>query len=764
MLLHILFLLSVSAHLSESVYANPSCSRSINVDEQEFGVIYEYIKLGETSCSYDFRAKEGQRTMLAISHIGLLPTNSNDACVPKITMADDTETDMVICNAEDAKSKRFVSTARTARVNFQGPADSDGILLIQFWFVNDVSLLTSPTTAAPTEVPRRRFLELDCPDWGEDLDIDTCSCVDLDEGTIPYLEPPYCVTPTELIVTRCLREENRVRQQVARDRYFLEGVDFPPSCDQQGHYNKLQCGHSTRNPCKCVDRISGLDTDFLPPMCELSAALATSMPPTPAAPTCNLYRCYDFCPIGHMTDVTTGCPTCSCKELQSLTMETCSDASTRIANEIDQRQNLAVKTSPYPWIPECSDDGNYTERQCNHEAGCFCVDQESGFPSGKKNPNCVTYKECVTKRITALFRVLKDAGYRRTGKRVRGLLTGNDANNMHILMGMLSEVEYNIISNSATHIPSCNAYGDYEAVQFIPAEGTCWCVDLQGDAIAGSESSSVYPDCSMYSRQGSPMPGSTDEKRQYSVQLNESISFYCDLQNISESDDMHIFWTQNGVPIDSFNDERYTVQDILYPTTATSWLNIDRVVEEDNGSYRCEVADTSHDYFYKAEPKTLTVYAGKHACLINACNVYCSLGYRTTENGCRICECLQPYEFQKFTALYQMQHETIVLFRNNPRCEAERQNIKKKLLEFDLSYLGATVNVDNEAIPKCDADGNYELVQNLPRSGTICVDKNSGLPTGRLVPDCNNQPTSVPYKNCRLHLFMEDKLTLHFLS
>ncbi|XP_071961009.1 uncharacterized protein [Antedon mediterranea] len=750
-------LVFLSACGSESVGSRTGarCSRDFNVDTQKSGIIYEYIRGDEAMCSYHFRSKEGQKIMLSINHIGLLPRHSNEECVPKIIKTDllftgEERSKVTFCNADDVTARgSFVSVAKSSKIVYYGPSDSDGILLIHYWFVNDVTLIPPPRPTGPPpanviEDFEDGFVTLKCDDWGANLDIESCSCVEYATGNPTNYEPPFCLIPTKTLETKCLKEVSEIQHELATQMIFTNHGRLPPSCDDEGNFEKLQCDGDSRRPCKCVDPVSGEDTYLMPPDCEYpyttAMPLMTTMEIT-SVKTCSISPCKEFCPFGQEMDEA-GCPMCDCKEaMTSTTSETCYESKTHMENEITQWKELEVKSGPYPWLPQCADDGSYREKQCNYLAGCFCVDTLTGVPNGKKHSDCVTYKDCVTKRITALFRVLRDGGYRKTGKLVRGLLTGNDANNMNIIMEMLSEEEYNsILSNSDTHIPSCNAYGDYEAVQCRPAEGTCWCVDLQGDAIAGSESSSVYPDCSMYSRQGdSWMPVSTDTKQELTTPLINIFIFYCEFKNISESDDMYIFWTQNGIPIASFNEYRYTEGDAFYSSyqTATSWLKIDSIVEEDVGSYGCEIADTSRDYFYKAELQTLSVWTrNAQSCIIQDCDKYCGMGHRNDEHGCRTCECFQKEEVLWVGGIYQIQRQIFQSFgAHNGRCEAKRQLIKRQLQELDFSdpYLEVSV----ELLPQCDADGNYELLQNMKYFGRICVDKMSGQVSGRTAPDCD---------------------------
>ncbi|XP_033095758.1 uncharacterized protein LOC117100266 isoform X2 [Anneissia japonica] len=261
------------------------CQRSYNVQEKEFGFVYEYFHDGDdVSCAYEFRGEEGQRVMLAVSHIGLLPKQpSDDQCIPQLTITDvsptgDETTAIVICDDNDANVKgSFVSSANMAKVTFTGPSDN-GILLLQFWFVQDVKLIkkevfSTPEPPEPTiDVGLRlntsnsgcleqsdvfslagievqcdddnSFRPLQCSRWGQDLSLSRCICVDKITGKTNALEPPYCLESPESFHTRCLQELAEIRHAISLKEFRIVFYDFqtyPPTCDSAGNYLRLQC-------------------------------------------------------------------------------------------------------------------------------------------------------------------------------------------------------------------------------------------------------------------------------------------------------------------------------------------------------------------------------------------------------------------------------------------------------------------------------------------------------------------------------------------
>ncbi|XP_033095789.1 uncharacterized protein LOC117100270 isoform X2 [Anneissia japonica] len=769
-MLYLLLLIFISICGSES---NSGCSMSISVEKQENGVIYEYLRGDAVTCEYYFRANERQRIMLAVSHIGLLPKNSNEECTPQITISDvlftgEERINVVICSAEDAKTKKsFVSASNSAKLEFSGPSDLDGILLIQFWFVEDVTLIARTLEPPKKLLSEEPIITLKCPEWGANLEIDSCSCVEYDTGKTTNLEPPFCLTPSTSLKKRCLQEESEFRHNLASAMVFNVGdIGLPPSCDDKGNYMKLQCSSGQSDSCQCVDPVSGNKTYLAPPNCELPITTTTEMPPVtqstvdPTPVQCKLYSCQEFCPYGHGND-DSGCPTCDCKVVEKSSVrysETCREVRIRMEDEIAQWKKSSIKTTPYPWVPECTDDGNFKAKQCNYKAGCFCVDQESGFPNGKTIPDCGTYKDCVTNRINALFKALRGASHKKKAKLIRRLLSGDDANDIQVAMDMLSkEEDESLLFDPTTHIPSCNEYGDYEALQCRIAEAVCWCVNVLGEEITGSESSTVFPDCSHYSRQVSSMPIRTNEIYPINVLENELADLHCKFENISESDNFYIFWTQNGIPINSFNNSRYNVFDVyyLYPT-ASSNLQIQNATAEDDGLYRCEIADTSNDYYYKSEPYTFEVWnpdPNLFKCVIQPCNKYCGMGFKTNKYRCPICECMQKEELTLFGEFYLIQKQLDEPFgTHDGRCEVQRQLIRKKLMELDLNDQYSWTTIEN--IPQCDSDGNYEEAQNLRDLGRVCVDKKSGQPSGRVVPECRELSPCMDQsaKNIAAHL------------
>ncbi|XP_071948810.1 uncharacterized protein [Antedon mediterranea] len=780
------------------VYAivGSGCERRFDVNNGEFGVVYEYFQAGNNvSCSFQFHGQEEHRVMLAISHIGLLPTKS-DECKPELIITDvlpdgKKATSTVICDEHDAKDG-FVSSTNMATVDFRGPSAVNGILLLQYWFVQDVTLvskdddtLTGSTTVSPMiGMPNLTksegkigcsgrkmdflkvgieaqcdasdtFRPLQCSKWGSEINLSRCMCVDVVTGEVNGLKPPYCLVSSEQFETKCLQELAKFRHTVT---LINEAFLLPPSCDTSGNYDKLQCTFVYKEDiCKCVDQITGEVTDLAPPACE--SPLTTPRPLTTdpltavslPEPKCFVFFCTLVCESGSYAIDENGCQMCACNQtITEQTAETCQQARTRSIEENLYQFNQEDPSPPYSWIPECQ-LYLYERRQRNHLAGYFCADQETGKPSGKDFPTCDTYKACVNNRIMGFSKALRKSGYKQTSKEMKGLLSKpNDANSFQNIWNLMSDVEReNIFSKSSIFVPSCNAYGDFNPLQCNYATGNCWCVDVFGAQIEDSRRSITQqmPDCTKFVRWSNPVPLYLEDMYDFTFQVNDSWGIHATFDNFNESSkfDFYNFWTKDGVPVPLMNEEKYSLDTWYDEQKFTSGLSVYDTTEMDAGSYVCHLVKLSIGYVYSSPSATAELFDdykydydsynyGDECDAPDACNKVCAFGY-SYKRSCALCKCNERKDIIHFKILEEIKFVIATSFgTNDGRCEAKRQWIIKNIKETNLEEYTRLTHFDIP--PSCDVNGNFAKVQHIVETGPACVDVMTGQPNGRTLPDC----------------------------
>ncbi|XP_033095832.1 uncharacterized protein LOC117100291 [Anneissia japonica] len=420
--------------------------------------------------------------------------------------------------------------------------------------------------------------------------------------------------------------------------------------------------------------------------------------------------------------------------------------------------------------------------QENHLAGYFCVDQVTGKPNGKEMNGCDTYKNCVYDRTMGLSKALRKAGYKKSSKQVKALLSGPNANDVGAIWNLLNKDEReNTFTKTEIFVPRCNAYGDFQALQCNYGTGNCWCVDIFGAEIEGSRRSirQPVPDCTQYTRRSDPGPSYMDDMYDFSFELNDEFGIYSTFENYRypSSSDIYYFWTKDGVPVPTILfEDKYSVDTwSRVDGQLTIGLSIYNATEKDQGSYRCNLVKSSSDYFLTSPPSKAEFYSvdtsftdddyyysTRPQCNITTCDKVCAYGYKH-KGACILCECFTRGDINSSINMERMRVEIVSSFgTNNGRCEAKRQWIYKNIRRMNLTASPEAFQI-LDIPPECDSNGNFAIIQNITSIGRVCVDDMNGQPTGRMLPDCKTlsqcSKDEIRGMESQLNFFLDDPAT-----
>ncbi|XP_066454208.1 saxiphilin-like isoform X2 [Eleutherodactylus coqui] len=305
-----------------------------------------------------------------------------------------------------------------------------------------------------------------------------CWCVNTDGEEIagtrtgPGKAPPTCEDAAKKLP--CLKE----RQEALGGGHPVPGA-FVPDCDERGNYNPKQC-HGSTGYCWCVNekgqKIVGTETPpgqpsptceeepkKLPCLKERQEALGGGHPvPGAFVPDCdergnyNPKQChgstgYCWCVnekgqkiVGTETPPGQPSPTCE-EEPKKLPC-------------LKERQEALGGGQPLigAFVPDCDERGNYNPKQCHGSIGyCWCVNEKGQKIVGTETPPGQPSPTCEEEQSTPCL------------KHRQSLLGGNKP-------------------KIGAFVPKCDEKGDYIPKQCHGSTGQCWCVNTDGEEIAGT--------------------------------------------------------------------------------------------------------------------------------------------------------------------------------------------------------------------------------------------------------------------------------------
>uniref|UniRef100_A0A8C4WQ79 SPARC related modular calcium binding 2 n=1 Tax=Gopherus evgoodei TaxID=1825980 RepID=A0A8C4WQ79_9SAUR len=178
---------------------------------------------------------------------------------------------------------------------------------------------------------------------------------------------------------------------------------------------------------------------------------------------------------------------CKDPQLEIAYRGNCKDVSRCVA-ERKYTQEQARKELQQVFIPECNDDGTYSQVQCHSYTGyCWCVTPNgrpiSGTAVAHKTPRCPD----IASRYPTLWTEQVKSRQNKTNK--------NSASSCdQELQSALEEAKQPQKDN--VFIPECAQGGLYKPVQCHPSTGYCWCVLVDtGRPIPGTSTRYEQPKC-----------------------------------------------------------------------------------------------------------------------------------------------------------------------------------------------------------------------------------------------------------------------------
>ncbi|XP_062904848.1 nidogen-2 isoform X5 [Mobula hypostoma] len=257
----------------------------------------------------------------------------------------------------------------------------------------------------------------------------------------PGTGQPRCgltaLTTSERRKTAC--EEQRERLQTELTAFGSEprvGL-YIPQCDDEGNFRPMQCQSSTGH-CWCVDE-NGQEV------------AGTRTAPGSAQPRCGL-------PAGER-------PKSACEQ---------------------QRERLQAEGSQHGllvglYIPQCDDEGNFRPMQCHGSTGyCWCVYENGQEVAGTRTAPGTGQPRCEVPALTTSER--RKTACEEQRERLQTELTA---------FGSEPRV--------GLYIPQCDDEGNFRPMQCQSSTGHCWCVDENGQEVAGTRTApgSAQPRCGL---------------------------------------------------------------------------------------------------------------------------------------------------------------------------------------------------------------------------------------------------------------------------
>ncbi|XP_072125175.1 nidogen-2 isoform X11 [Mobula birostris] len=255
----------------------------------------------------------------------------------------------------------------------------------------------------------------------------------------PGTGQPRCgltaLTTGERRKTAC--EEQRERLQTELTAFGSEpwvGL-YIPQCDDEGNFRPMQCQSSTGH-CWCVD--------------ENGQEIAgTRTAPGSAQPRCGLQASER--------------PKSACEQ---------------------QRERLQAERSQHGplvglYIPQCDDEGNFRSMQCHGSTGyCWCVYENGQEVAGTRTAPGTGQPRCEVPALTTSERRKTACEEQRESLQTELTAFGSEP-------------------RVGVHIPQCDDEGNFRPMQCQSSTGHCWCVDENGQEIAGTRTApgSAQPRC-----------------------------------------------------------------------------------------------------------------------------------------------------------------------------------------------------------------------------------------------------------------------------
>ncbi|XP_043926434.1 thyroglobulin-like [Protopterus annectens] len=209
-----------------------------------------------------------------------------------------------------------------------------------------------------------------------------------------------------------------------------------------------------------------------------------------------------------------------------------------------QREKSHLVPMPGAYIPQCDTDGSYKPMQCHDSTGfCWCVDrngtkilgtEKQGLVSceAHQKTKCEQEASRVVLMLGAFVPQCDEKGdylpkqchgstghcwcVDRNGTRIAGTLRHGDATCQATdIQKKCRREAAKVIRMPGAFTPQCNYKGDYRPMQCHGSTGQCWCVDVNGDKILGSEhqgpvdckAHDVQTKCQREAARVKPMPG-----------------------------------------------------------------------------------------------------------------------------------------------------------------------------------------------------------------------------------------------------------------
>ncbi|XP_056419114.1 thyroglobulin-like [Hyla sarda] len=294
--------------------------------------------------------------------------------------------------------------------------------------------------------------------------------------------------------TPCLKE----RQKILGEKTPSVGR-FVPKCDEKGNYSPQQC-HGSTGYCWCVN-VNGEEI------------AGTKTPPGQPAQNC----------AAHAAD--TPC----LKERQKILGEKapviggfvpqCDEKAETVC--IQERQKVLGAGQPLPgaFVPDCDEKGNYSPKQCHGSTGyCWCVTKDGQEIQGTRTASGQSPPTCEVSDISAA-----DTPCLKERQKILG----------------------EKIPSVGRFEPQCDEKGNYSPQQCHGSTGYCWCVNVNGEEIAGTKTPPGQPaqNCAAHAETvcikerkkvlgaGQPLPGAfvpdCDEKGNYSPKQCHGSTGYC---------------------------------------------------------------------------------------------------------------------------------------------------------------------------------------------------------------------------------------------
>ncbi|XP_075057685.1 uncharacterized protein LOC142143610 isoform X2 [Mixophyes fleayi] len=307
-----------------------------------------------------------------------------------------------------------------------------------------------------------------------------CWCVNANGEEIAGTKTPPGQTPTTcgapVVDTPCLKE----RKKLIGDKTPQVGAHVP-QCDEKGDYHPLQC-HGSSGYCWCVDtngkEIAGTKTPpgHTRPTCGVPAVdtpclkerkklIGDKTPQVGAyVPQCDEKG--DYHPLQcHGSSGYCWCVDSIGKEIAGTkyppgqTRPTCGVPAVDTPCLKERKKLIGDKTPQVgAYVPQCDEKGDYHPLQCHGSSGyCWCVDSIGKEIAGTKSPPGQTRPTCGVPAV--------DTPCLKARKKLIGDKTP--------LVG--------------AHVPQCDEKGNFNPLQCHGSSGYCWCVDSNGEEIAGTK-------------------------------------------------------------------------------------------------------------------------------------------------------------------------------------------------------------------------------------------------------------------------------------